>query len=864
MEKPIQDKLTSRLKNVLATASKISKELSHRDIGTEHVLYGMIQESGSLSYSILKKFGLTSEFVLQELEAMDKGNGWKEELSPHTRAAFEKGARTAFQYHHRYIGTEHILYGILTLKDCVAYKMLEKSPVDVKSLLQQVQIVLKSTSHFPDLSNLLGSAQDAKLPGAAGKASRKQEEGGSPILPESAGMPGPHMGHGIKKQKTPAFDFFTQDLTAQASANKFDPVIGRAKEVERMMSILNRKNKNNPILIGDPGVGKTAIVIGLAQRIAAGQVPAKLQGKRILSLDMAGILAGTTFRGEFEERIKELMREMEENKNTILFIDEIHTIVGAGSSGGSMDAANMLKPVLARGEISIIGATTLDEFRKHIEKDAALERRFQPIHVKEPSPEETITILEGAREAYEAHHGLTVTDEAIRTAVEMSIRYIPDRFLPDKALDLLDEAAATLQLKIAGTEEAHKMNELKNELEDLRRKKEAAIEAEHYEDALTAKREEDTLNQKISEYTRKLSSKTENRRLAIGAEHIAQVIGESTGIPVGKLLKEESKKLANLESIMHKYIIGQEQAIHAVARYVRRSRAGIANPNRPLGSFIFLGPTGVGKTETAKVLAREVFENEEALIRVDMSEFMEAHSVSRLIGAPAGYVGYEEGGKLTEQVRRQPYSVILFDEIEKAHRDVWNILLQILDEGELTDSHGRKVNFRNTIIIMTSNIGSHELSQQARMGFAMPEESEEKDLAQHKYEQLKDSVLKELQNQMAPELLARIDQTIVFSPLAEAHMEKIAKNHIQALQEILAEKDITLTVSKGVVTEIAHRAFKEGKGARPIRRIVQELLEDPIAHSIINKEFSEGQTVSARKSGTDIVIEHAQAEPAGA
>lgn len=864
MEKPIQDKLTSRLKNVLATASKISKELSHRDIGTEHILYGMVQESGSLSYSILKKFGLTSEFILHELEAMDKGNGWKEELSPHTRAAFEKGARTAFQYHHRYIGTEHILYGILTLKDCVAYKILEKSPVDVKSLLQQVQIVLKSTSHFPDLSNLLGSNTEARLPGELSKSDHKHEEGGSPILPEAAGLSGGPMGHGLKKQKTPAFDFFTQDLTAMASANKFDPVIGRAKEVERMMSILNRKNKNNPILIGDPGVGKTAIVNGLAQRIAAGQVPAKLQGKRILSLDMAGILAGTTFRGEFEERIKELMRELEENKNTILFIDEIHTIVGAGSSGGSMDAANMLKPVLARGEVSIIGATTIDEFRKHIEKDAALERRFQPIHVKEPSPEETIAILEGAREAYEAHHGLTVTDEAIHAAVEMSIRYIPDRFLPDKALDLLDEAAATLQMKIAGTEEAHKMNELKNELETLRQKKEAAIEAEHYEDALTAKREEDTLNETLSEYTRKISSKTESKRLAIGAEHIAKVVAESTGIPVGKLLKEESKKLANLENVMHKYIVGQEQAIHAVARYVRRSRAGIASPNRPLGSFIFLGPTGVGKTETAKVLAREVFENEDSLIRVDMSEFMEAHSVSRLIGAPAGYVGYEDGGKLTEKIRRQPYSVILFDEIEKAHRDVWNILLQILDEGELTDSHGRKVNFRNTIIIMTSNIGSHELSQQARMGFSMPEESEEKDVAQHKYEQLKDAVLKELQSQMAPELLARIDQVIVFSPLSELHMEKIAKNHVQALQEILLTKDIALTVSKGVVTEIAHRAFKDGKGARPIRRIVQELLEDPIAHSIINKEFSEGQTVNARKSGSEIVIEHVQKEPAGA
>lgn len=863
MEKPIQDKLTSRLKNVLATASKISQELSHAHIGTEHLLFGMAQESGSLAYSILKKFGLTPEFVRQELEALPKGTAWKEELSAHTRAAFEKGARTAFQYHHRYIGTEHILYGILTLKDSTAYKILEKSPVDVKSLLQQVQIVLKSTSHFPDLSNLLGSNAGITLPGEEKKQSPQSprpDHTPSMIMPETAGLPSAHASG--KKQKTPAFDFFTQDLTAQAAANKFDPVIGRSKEVDRMMSILNRKNKNNPILIGDPGVGKTAIVIGLAQRIAEGQVPSKLQGKRILSLDMAGILAGTTFRGEFEERIKELMHELEENRDTILFIDEIHTIVGAGSSGGSMDAANMLKPILARGEVSVIGATTFDEHRKHIEKDAALERRFQPIYVKEPTLKETMIILQGAREAYEAHHGLTVTDEAIKAAVEMSIRYIPDRFLPDKALDLLDEAAATLQLKIAGTEEAHKANVLKNELEALRQKKEAAIEAEHYEDALAAKHQEDALGEELAAYTRKISAKSDSKQLSINAEHIAQVVAENTGIPAGNILKEESKKLSNLEDVMHRFIVGQEQAIHAVARYVRRSRAGIANPNRPLGSFIFLGPTGVGKTETAKVLAREVFENEDALIRVDMSEFMESHSVSRLIGAPAGYVGYEEGGKLTETVRRQPYAVILFDEIEKAHRDVWNILLQILDEGELTDSHGRKVNFRNTIVIMTSNIGSHELSQQARMGFAMPIESVEKDSAQHKYEELKDTVLKELQSQMAPELLARIDQVIVFSPLSATDMEKIAKNHIRALQELLTAKDITLQVSKGVITEIAERAFKEGKGARPIRRIVQDLLEDPIAHSIINKEFSEGQVLNAKKSGNTVVIERAQAEVA--
>lgn len=848
MENPIQDKLTSRLKNVLSTAAKASQELRAAKIGTEHILYGMVQETGSLSYSILKKFGFTPEFIRSELEAMEKSPKWKEELSTHARSVFEKAARTAFQYHHRYIGTEHVLFGVLSVKESTAYKLLEKSPVDVKALNQQVQIVLKSTSHFPDLSNFLGvpsALSTSPSPMATSPKKTRSAPGG---LMESS-----LAGGAGKQHKTPAIDFFTQDLTAAARANKFDPVIGRTREIERMMSILNRRNKNNPILVGEPGTGKTAVVSGLAQRIVNGDVPPKLQDKRILALDMASLIAGTTFRGEFEERIKELLRELEHDQNSILFIDEIHTIVGAGAAGGSLDAANMLKPILARGDVSVIGATTLDEYRKHIEKDAALERRFQPVHIKEPSEEEAIGILQGAREAYEQHHGLEVTDEAINAAVSMSVRYINDRFLPDKALDLLDEAAATLQLKIAGSKEAKEAHQLKQQMEQLRAKKEEAIETENYEEALQAKRKEDALSDKLAAIAREASADEHGQRPAITAEDIARVVAESTGIPVTRLLASETKKLEHLEEVLREHIVGQEEAITAVARYVRRGRAGIASPNRPLGSFIFLGPTGVGKTETAKVIAREVFENEEALVRVDMSELMEPHSVSRLLGSPPGYVGYDEGGKLTEKIRRQPYSIVLFDEIEKAHRDVLNILLQILDEGQLTDAHGRKVNFRNTIVILTSNIGSQQLAQQARMGFSLPEEGVAREAAETRYDEMKDTVLRELKSHLSPELLGRIDQVIVFAPLDKKALIQIAQLQVLDLAKRLGDKNITLDVSKGVLEEIAQRAVSRDEGARAIRSVVQELLEDPIAASVINED-SGSKAFVARKAGGKVTV----------
>lgn len=859
MENPIQDKLTSRLKSVLSAASKISHELKHGHIGTEHILYGMMVESGSLAYSMLKKFGFTPEFIRTELERIEKHGAWKEELSANTRAAFEKAARTAFQYHHRYIGTEHLLFGLLSNKNSAAYKLLEKSPVDVKALFQQTQIVLKSTSHFPDLSTFLGIPTGLVQPGhgEVGSGSREHQGRSGPASPV---LPGREPAVTGRKGRSAVFDYFTQDLTESASKGKFDPVIGRSKEIDRVMSILNRKSKNNPILIGEPGVGKSAVVIGLAQRLAEGKVPPKLHGKRILALDMASLLAGTTFRGEFEERVKELTKELEADKNAILFIDEIHTIVGAGAAGGSMDAANMLKPALARGEVSIIGATTLDEYRKHVEKDAALERRFQPVMIKEPSAEETIEILQGTREAYEQHHGLTVTDEAIKAAVDMSVRYITERYLPDKALDLLDEAAATLQLQVAGSHEAQQAQTLKHELETLRTNKEQAIEAENYEEALSAKRQEDVLTEKLAALSRKVSSETGGKRPEISAEHIAKVVSDSIGVPVTRILTSEIKKLSHLEDILRKHIVGQEDAITAIARYVRRSRAGIASPNRPMGSFIFLGPTGVGKTETAKVLAREVFENEDALVRVDMSEYMEGHSVSRLIGSPPGYVGHEEGGKLTEKIRRNPYSIVLFDEIEKAHRDVWNILLQILDEGQLTDSLGKTVNFRNTIVIMTSNIGSQQLTQQAKMGFLLPEASGTVEVAEQRYEELKNIVMKQLEQEMPPELLGRVDQVVVFSPLKMAEMEQIAELQVEDLAKRLGQKEIQLDVSRGVIQEIAKQAAALDKGARPIRGIVQQLIEDQVASAIIEQKLEAGGKVQVRKTGGQVDVRFADAK----
>lgn len=820
---PIQDKLTTRLKHVLATASQVSNDLQHGEIGTEHLLYGMTKETGSIASTILRKFNITPEYLRTELETLPRQNSFREILSVEAEKAFEKAARVAFEHQHRYIGTEHLLFGIISQKENTAYRILERSPADIKSLLRQVKTVLQNTAHFPDLSNFLSGMNS--MPGGPGM----------PIqMPKNTEQQ-------LKKpkSKTPGLDYFCVDFTEQAKQKKFDPVIGRDREIQRMLSILSRKSKNNPVLIGDPGVGKTAIAIGLAQRVAEGRVPANLADKRILSLDLAAVLAGTTFRGEFEERLKEILREVKETPNVLLFIDEMHTIVGAGSAGGSLDAANILKPALSHGDLQVIGATTLDEYRKHIEKDAALERRFQPIIVREATEEEAIGILKGVREAYETHHGLEVTDDAIEAAVALSTRYITDRYLPDKALDLLDEAASLARLKRSGNQkiDTSALQGAKEELQETQSQKNRAIEEERYEEALILKKEEKRLEEKI--HTLHSAPSEKNHTQSITRDDIAAVIAEMTGIPVTRLLKAEEKKLLHLERTLGSRIVGQKEAINTISRFIRRSRSGIANPNRPVGSFIFLGPTGVGKTELAKVLAREIYEDEDALIRVDMSEFMEAHAVSRLIGAPAGYVGYEDGGKLTEKVRRRPYSIVLFDEIEKAHHDVFNLLLQIMEEGELTDTHGKKANFRNTIIILTSNIGSAELSKEAKMGFGVTDEEEKKE-AQERYDEIKERVMADLREEMAPELLSRIDQIVVFRPLGLPELRRITALSLEDLKDRLRKQRLEAAITNEVRDQIAERAFKSGEGARPIRQFVQEFIEDPVAQGIIDGTIEAG------------------------
>lgn len=806
----ILERLSSRAKNALIASQRISEDLHHDHIGSEHLLYGIVSETSSFASEILLKNKINPDIIKQEIIRLNEhhySENWQPKLTNNLREIIEKAAIVASRYQYQFIGTEHFLYGITDMEQDEAKSILTGFRVSTEELKKNLLSIFENVSKFPDLLNV-----DEQQP---------------PLIEE-------------KTAKTPALDYFSTDLNKKALKGKIDPVIGRKPEIERLISILNRRTKNNPVLIGEPGVGKTAIVEGLALAIVRHEVPDSLLDKRIITLDMALVVAGSMFRGEFEQRLKQVIDEVKENPNIILFIDELHTIVGAGATTGSLDAANILKPALARGEIRVIGATTLAEYKKHIEHDAALERRFQPILVEEPSVEESYKILEGLKTSYEKHHSLVITEDAIKSAVDLSARYITDRYLPDKALDLIDETAAYTKTMNLKTRNIRVVKKIENELTRLEEEKTKAVMLQDFTTALHLKTQEDKLKKQKNDYQRIISRKP-GAALEINSEDIARTVSTITKIPLNKLVKAEAKKLVGLEKLLQSRIVGQDEAIKIISSAIRRSRAGITSPRRPIASFLFLGPTGVGKTETAKVLAQEVFEDRDALIRVDMSEFMERHNVARLIGAPAGYVGYEEGGRLTEEIRKKPYAVILFDEIEKAHPDVFNILLQILEEGELTDASGKKVNFRNTVIIMTSNIGASDLTRQAQsFGFKHADsENDERKRAETQYDQVKENVLKSLKDAMRPELINRIDKILVFRPLGMEEIRKIVNLELNNLaQHINRQQNIRITVDREAIKYLSEKSYEPSQGARLIRRNIQETIEDQMAEKIISGELS--------------------------
>lgn len=833
----ILERLSSRAKNALIAAQLSSEELKHDHIGTEHLLFGVVSEKSSFAAEILNKTKLTPEIIKQELILVNSNNKiatWKPILSENLKTVIERAAIIASQYGYQFIGTEHFLYGLLTAPQSKAKVILAKLGVDASDLEHNLINVFENISKFPDMV-----------------------EGGPQGPLNISGQPMPHNMNPMnanKKEKS-LLEYFTTDITKKASDGLVDPVIGRKREIERLISILNRRTKNNPLLIGEAGVGKTAIVEGLALAISKREVPDSLLDKKILSLDLALIVAGSMFRGEFENRLKQIIEEVKADPNIILFIDELHTMVGAGATTGSLDAANILKPALARGELRAIGATTLGEYKKHIETDAALERRFQPILVEEPSRDEAYEILKGLRPNYEKHHSVTISDEALKSAVELSSRYINDRFLPDKAVDLIDETAAFLRSINSGSKLLRSIKKIEGDLESLEQEKTKAVYNQDFPTAIHLNAQKEKLLKQKEDLSSELS-KEQKPIHQISGEDIAHTVSMMTKIPLNKLTKTEIGRLSSLEKILKAKIIGQNEAVEEISRAIRRSRAGISNPNRPLGSFIFLGPTGVGKTETAKVLAKEIFGDEEALIRVDMSEFMERHNVSRLVGAPAGYVGFGEGGQLTENVRRKPYSVVLFDEIEKANPDVFNILLQILEDGQLTDAQGKKINFKNTIIIMTSNLGMQELTIQAtKIGFAEKEEKQdEQKKLQNEYEKIKDGVMEMLKSEFRPEFLNRIDKIVVFKPLGMQELTSISKLQFMELQNRLLEQEVLLKISPGLIKHIAEKSFDPSQGARFVRKNIQEHIENPLAEKIISGEIKPGSAVNADIKSAKIIF----------
>ena len=798
---------TEKANKALNLAIESAEEMRHNYVGTEHILYGLVKEGSGVAATALNECGVTEDALREKLESINGTMSLVEltpdDFTPRTKRVLRAAVIISSKTGYTYVGTEHLLLAILSESDSYAVAFLEELGVSVERLAQAVS------------KGMQGGAEEGFGGFENESAPNGSQKGGS------------------------ALDKFGRDLTQAAKNGEIDPVIGREKEIQRVIQILSRRTKNNPVLIGGPGVGKTAVAEGLALEIAKGNVPEILKDKRVVSLDLTGMVAGAKYRGDFEERIKAAIDEVKKSKNTILFIDELHTIVGAGAAEGSADAANILKPSLARGDFQVIGATTLNEYRKYIEKDAALERRFQPVKVGEPTPEQAVQILKGLRDSYEAHHKVKITDEAINAAVTLSSRYIADRYLPDKAIDLIDEGAS--KVRLASLTSPDNVKELEDEIADYEKEKASAINEQDFERAARLRDEQKELQTKLDDAKKKWQEQQKGNSGEVTAEDIAKIVSEWTGIPVVQLTKEESERLLNMENVLHERVIGQSEAVTAIAKAIRRGRVGLKDPKRPVGSFISLGPTGVGKTELCKALAEAMFGDENAMLRLDMSEYMEKHTVSKLIGSPPGYVGFEEGGQLTEKVRRKPYSVVLFDEIEKAHPDVFNMLLQILEDGRLTDSQGRTVDFKNTIIIMTSNVGARLITEkQSSLGFNSEnenaEESEKKDI--------KELVTGELRKVFRPEFLNRVDDIIVFNKLNKDEIKQIAVKMLKTLENRLDKMNIKISFTDNAISEIADKGFDENYGARPLRRAIQNEIEDPLSEQMLEGKVKDGAVVT--------------------
>ncbi len=799
---------TERVRKVLAMAREEAARLHHEYVGTEHILLGLIREGEGVAATVLQNLNVELDEIQQKIEETVRKGKAVQATGPdlpytsRAKKVLELAMAEARELNHSYVGTEHLLLGLLREEKGIAAQVLTEAGVSLEAARAETLVIVGT-----DVQPGGGTQQAGAQPPAAAPK-------------------------GDKKSKTPALDHFCRDLTQLAAEGQLDPTIGRGKEIQRVMEVLTRRKKNNPVLIGEPGVGKTAIVEGLAQLIANGECPESLRDNRVLSLDMAAVIAGTKYRGQFEERLKAVMNEIAQNKNVVLFIDELHTLVGAGAAEGAIDASNMLKPALARGELQCVGASTLNEYRKYIEKDGALERRFQTVIVDPPTVDETIDILKGLRQKYEEHHHVTIPDTTLVAAARLSERYITDRFLPDKAIDVIDEAGA--RARLAAQAPPPEVAELKASLEKVSGDKEAAVRDQNFERAASLRDKERELQGEIREKQEAWEKRRQSHRPVLGEEEIAFIVSRWTGIPVTRLQEAETTRLMRMEDELHQSVIGQDEAIRALARSIRRGRAGLKDPNRPIGSFVFCGPTGVGKTELARALAKFLFADTQALIRVDMSEYMEKFSVSRLIGAPPGYVGYEDSGTLTKAVRRKPYSVILLDEIEKAHPDVFNILLQVLDEGHLTDNYGRVIDFKNTVVIMTSNVGARDITKGKTLGFSTGD-------SQSTFERIADRVRDELKNVFNPEFLNRLDDVIVFHPLDRTHIAQIVQIMLRDVRKRLSEEELTLTLTDAATDFLVKHGYDENYGARPLKRAIQRYIEDPLSEKILMGEFSRGE-----------------------